>query len=266
MLSRIFIFLLISLSCQTGELTVTGNLPSNLKEVSAIEITSKSDLIWVIEDAGNKNILYGLNQQGKIIKELTITNAKNRDWEDLTSDKDGNIYIGDFGNNSGKRNEFTIYKIKNPEQSDQKANAEIINFVLPKDIKSKNFEAFFLHNNNFYLFSKGRKKEALLKVPNVIGNHTAQLITTFNLPKKNNKVTSADISEDGKTIILLNHDKVWELTNFTDDNFFNGKSTSIDFEHNSQKEGICFAKNKNLFITDERNKSSGGNIYLLNLK
>ncbi len=261
MLYKTVLFLLIFLSCQTGKLEVLANIPSNLKEVSALEISTTSNLNWVIEDAGNKNILYGLDDSGNILKMLTIKNARNSDWEDLTSDIDGNIYIGDFGNNKLKRKIFTIYKIKKPEHLNEEATAEIINFVLPNNLDSKNFEAFFLYNNNFYLFSKGKKKEVLLKVPNTIGEHTAQLITTFNLPKKNNKVTSADISSDGKTVILLNHDKVWKLTNFTDDNFFNGDITSINFEHNSQKEGICFKTNSSIYITDEMKKGGGGNIY-----
>ena len=61
--------------------------------------------------------------------------------------------------------------------------------------------------------------------------------------------------------MLLNHDKLWELTNFTSDNFFEGFVNAIDFHHDSQKEGICFKDNSSYYITDEQNGSEGGNIY-----
>ncbi len=96
------LIIILCFSCQTGNLSVIADLPNSLKETSAVELIGNSNLIWVIEDAGNKNILYGLNTKGKIVKEIKITNAKNTDWEDLASDSLGNIYIGDFGNNSKK--------------------------------------------------------------------------------------------------------------------------------------------------------------------
>ena len=90
------------MSCQTGKLEVIGDISDSLKEVSAVETVFNSKLLWVIEDAGNKNVVYGLHENGSISKSITITNCKNNDWEDLTSDTLGNLYIGDFGNNKKK--------------------------------------------------------------------------------------------------------------------------------------------------------------------
>lgn len=256
---------LIFLSCSTGKLSIIANAPSSLEEISAAETTSKSALIWVIEDAGNKNILYGLDTSGTIKKELKITNAENKDWEDLTSDNFGNIYIGDIGNNKENRNTYTIYKIANPENSNVTATAEIIEFKLPKKMKEKDFEGFFLHENNFYLFSKETKDFKVFSVPNAIGSHKATLVSEFNLEGKNNKITSADISDDGKKIVLLNHEKLWLLTDFEGDNFFEGKITQAPFNHDTQKEGICFKNNTTVLITDEQHKNDGGNIYEFSL-
>ena len=251
-------------SCQTGKLNVIVDINSDLEEVSAIEVTSNNPLFWVIEDAGNKNSIYGLDNTGRIVKSIDIENAKNEDWEDLTSDSQGNMYIGDFGNNSKKREEFSILKISNINTVKDKSTASKINFTLPKNVKSKDFEAFFLLNDKFYIFSKENKDALLISVPNVIGNHVATLITEFKLKGKHSEITSADISDDGKTVVLLNHDKLWKLTRFTNDNFFNGNIESIDFEHDSQKEGICFKNESSIYITDESSKSEGGNIYSFN--
>ncbi|WCO01245.1 hypothetical protein [Psychroserpens ponticola] len=253
------------ISCSTGKLKVLADIPSSLKETSAIEKTNDSNTIWVIQDAGNNNHLYGLSLKGAIIKDISIKNGENNDWEDLTSDSEGNMYIGDFGNNNENRTNFTIYKISNPENITSSANASLINFTLPKGMNSVDFESFFLHNGFFYIFSKDNKTCKLIKVPNKEGNHIASYISKVKLKGKHTKVTSADISNDGKIVVLLNHDKLWKLTNYSNDDFFNGTIEALRFEHDSQKEGVNFTNNNQVLITDERTKNEGGNIYRFNL-
>jgi len=246
-------------SCNTGNLKVIADLPNSLKEASAIEKVVNSNLLWTIEDSGNKNNIYGLDVKGNIIKDIDIENSSNIDWEDLTSDEKGNLYIGDFGNNIKNRDDFTIYKVSNLDA--EETHAERINFMLPKQSKPEDFEAFFLLKNDFYIFSKENKSTKLFKVPNQIGKHTAEFIAEFKLKGKNTNITSADISKNGKTIVLLNHDKIWKISNFQEDNFFNGRIEMFKLNHNSQKEGICFKTNSKVYITDEKDKSEGGNLY-----
>ena len=65
--------------------------------------------------------------------------------------------------------------------------------------------------------------------------------------------------------MLLNHEKLWLLSNFEGDNFFEGKITQVPFNHDTQKEGICFKNNTTVLITDEQHKNDGGNIYEFSL-
>lgn len=265
-LKPIFILTLLFLSCNTGKLDIVASIDNKIDEASALEIVKGSNLLWTIEDAGNKNHLFGLNYKGNIKKKIKITNAKNTDWEDLTSDTLGNIYIGDFGNNSKKRKNLTIYKVNIDTLTTNTTTAKTISFTLPRNLEPEDFESFFLLKNNFYIFSKNQKKNLLLKVPNKVGSHTAELITKFKLDGKQTKVTSAAISPDKKTIALLNHDKLWKITNFKSDNFFEGDIEELKFEHNSQKEGICFKDDNTVYISDERSKNKASYIYSFNLK
>lgn len=258
--------LLIGTSCQSqGQLTIEADIINDLKEVSAAQLDLQSDIIWVIEDAGNEVNLIGLNAKGNPTRTIRINNAKNHDWEDLTSDKQGNIYIGDFGNNNEKRKIFKILKVKHADLFKDEAIAEVIEFTLPKKQGSKDFEAFFIYNNTFYIISKETKKFFVFKVPNVIGKHKAIAVTEHKFKGKHNRITAADISPNGKTIVLLNHDKLWKLSDFKRDDFFSGTIEKLDFNHSSQKEGICFKTNSSVIITDERKGLEGGNIYSFKL-
>ncbi|SDB65640.1 hypothetical protein SAMN03097699_3128 [Flavobacteriaceae bacterium MAR_2010_188] len=250
------------LSCQTGNLEVIADITTELKEVSAVEQVEGSQLFWVIEDAGNDNRIYGLDTNGTIAKSILISNAKNEDWEDLTSDNFGNIYIGDFGDNGRNRKTYTIYKISVNDLDKESANAEKIEFKMPKDSKSMDFESFFSWQDSFYIFSKDDGDFKVLKVKNEAGKQNAEIIGEYNLDGNNNEITSADISPDGKTILLLNNTKLWKLTDFKDEKFFKGKIKAILFNHSSQKEGVCFDNKNNIIMTDE-NSGMGSNIYEL---
>ena len=262
---NLIVLILVCFACKTGKLRLIASLDSKLDEASAIETIMNSELLWTIEDSGNDNSLYGLNHKGGIVKSINISNATNEDWEDLTSDSLGNIYIGDFGNNNKKRKKFTIYKVNHPETLVKSATAEEIHFKLPENVKSEDFEGFFFFDDHFYVFSKENSSSILLKIPNQIGEHVAELITDFNLEGKHHKITSAAISPNKETVVLLNHDKLWKITNFKPDNFFQGRVEELKFNHDSQKEGICFKDNSTVYITDERNQSEGGNIYTFKL-
>lgn len=262
-----FLLTLTFISCYSGKLKPLASFPIALKEASAAEVIDGTNVMWTLEDHGNDSDLHAFNAlTGERISSFKV-DAPNKDWEDLTSDEHGNLYIGDIGNNDHKRKELQIYKVSNPLKSEGTLNVlETITFNLPKNLRKNDFEAFFLWNNHFYLFSKNHKKVVILKVPNRNGNQTVQLLTHFKFEEgKDNRITSADIRKDGRELVLLNHEKLWRITEFTGDRFFEGKLESISFHHNSQKEGICYRSPETLLITDERNGHEGGNIYSFKL-
>ncbi|MFD2543345.1 hypothetical protein ACFSSB_13515 [Lacinutrix gracilariae] len=262
-------------SCTTKNIVNITDLPADVNEVSGTEIAIDSDLIWMVNDSGNKPKLFGLDAKGKIKKELKI-DAKNHDWEDLTSDDQGNLYIGDFGNNDSKRKNLTILKIQASSlTSDATVKVERISFSYPDQKKFPpkkkqlyfDCEAFFYFNKNLYLFTKSRVKgdfgkTSVYKIPEEAGNHEAQLLGSFNSCTESHCwITSADISPDKKTMVLLSQKAVLLFTNFEGDDFFNGTIKEFPFEHISQKESICFKDATTLYITDEKAHDTGGNLY-----
>ena len=109
-------------------------------------------------------------------------------------------------------------------------------------------------------------KFIVLKVPNKTGRHEAIVRSDYNLKGKHNKITSADISLNDEKVLLLNHDKLWALSGFEGDDFFSGAINKLPFQHNTQKEGVCFVNDTIVILTNERNDYEGGNIYSFNLK
>lgn len=285
---RNYIFILSAftfLSCQqeSGNLTTVFSLPKKLKEVSGITYLDSSNLIWTLEDSGNANEIYGLNfENGAIEKTLTIENTENIDWEDITKDKEGNLYIGDFGNNDNERKDLCIYKMDKKSLATESAMpAYKVSFAYPeqKDFPPKktamfyDVEGFFEFKNNFYLFTKNRSKgfdgtAFLYKIPNTPGFHQAVLMGEFKTCDNYNHcaITAATISPDETKVAVLTHDTVFLFENFEGDNFLKGIKSTLELNHFSQKEAVSFIDNDRLFIADEKTKSVGGNVYEVNIK
>lgn len=258
------------------------NLPIALTESSGLQ-TYNHGIIWTHNDSGNLPVIYKIDTAGKINQFKTITNATNFDWEDLAKDDKGNLYIGDFGNNNNERKSLQIYIVSNPNDvKEDRLKAEVISFTysdqkaFPPSPSNMNFdvEAMIVFDHNIYLFSKNNTSPysgyvKLYKLPVTPGKHEAKLIDSLFIDDNSmleNSITAADISPDQKKIVLLTYNNIWLLNNFEGDNFFNGDIVPIQLPTLTQKEGVSFKNNTEIYISDERFKNIiGGKLYVVSL-
>ncbi len=275
-----FLLFLICILCtgcaHYGQLTFICKLPKKFDENSGI-VTLEDDKIWLIEDNGNDDAIYEVSTEGKRLREFEVKNAKNIDWEDLTKDEKGNLYIGDFGNNDNDRKDMVIYKIPNPtKEPGDKIEAVKINFKYPEQkqyppVSSKrkyDTEALFYLDSVLYIITKDRSNpfagEALLyTVPAKAGNYNATLVGTFKTcdTLSTCQITSAAISPDKKKIVLLGYGSLWIITEFDLPNFSKGKVQYIDLGVRTQLEAVCFKDNTTILLSDEKNQILGRNLY-----
>ncbi|WP_378175931.1 hypothetical protein [Aquimarina sp. SS2-1] len=256
------------------DLILVNDLSKLNREISGITLFPGEEIIYAINDSGNSNSIFLLDLKGEIKKEIRIPNTKNKDWEDLAYDHKHTLYIGDFGNNDNDRKDLVVYKIS--QISSNTPVAKEIRFTLedqkkfPPKKKNRNFdiEAMIFRNNYLYLFSKNRNSKfegitKLYKMPAQPGNHVAKLIATFETcgDEKDCFVTGAAVNKDGSKIVLLTYNKLFVLSDFKDDDFFEGNIEKIKLNHYSQKESICFKNDSILLITDEGSGKSAGNLY-----
>lgn len=278
----IFLVLSVFTSCSNyGQLKVIADLPGRLDENSGLA-TYGDSTVWVIEDGGNKDEIYQINLKGNIVKSLKVKNGDNQDWEDLTTDKAGNLYIGDIGNNANKRKDLVIYKLPNPTiEPGDKIDAEKIKLHYPdqKDFPPKkeglfyDSEAIFHHDGKIFIVTKNRSKaftgEAhIYSVPDTKGTYEATLVGSFTPCKdwKICQITSIDLSPKGDRIVALSYGKLFIFTDFTWDDFTKGNMQEIDLGARSQLESVCFLNDDTLLISDEKAHSEGGNLYTYSIK
>ncbi len=109
-----------------SDISTVGTLPEQIAETSGL-IYYNGRLITHNDSGGNPE-LYELDPETLgITRVVQITNAENRDWEDIAQDEQF-IYIGDFGNNSGSRQDLVVYKV--PKSEYARAKSICVSFSL----------------------------------------------------------------------------------------------------------------------------------------
>ncbi len=271
----LFLFLNVCNTPTTNTLQIIGQLPRELNENSGMVWLHQH--LWMVNDSGNTNHIFKLDQKGNIKARIEVKNAQNIDWEDVATDTKNNIYIGDFGNNDNNREDLKIYTIDINKINKSSVTASTIAFTLadqddfsPKK-KNRNFdiEAFVYFKKGFYLFTKNRssKFDGVSKVYRLELNQpqqVAKLVAEINLCDnlQTCQVTGAAIFKN--KIVLLMHDKIYELQDFEVHKF--SKIRPIALSHNSQKEAICFRNESILFISDEKKDKKPAQLYQFNLQ
>ncbi len=251
-------------------------LNSKVEETSGLLYFQNN--LWTFNDSGGLPELYEIDSiSGEITKTLTIKNAQNIDWEDITQNENF-IFISDTGNNSGIRTDLTIYKIDKkqiyPDSSNQTIFAEKItlNYENQTDFnytKNHNFdcEAITYNNNQLLLFSKNRGDNNcnLYQIPCEKGNYIAKKIYSFD---SEGLICGAELSPNHKELILIGYTKkyisfLWIFSDFVGNDFFSGKRKKIVLEQDIQGEAVCYSVDNKVFISAEKTKICEAALYQL---
>ena len=142
-------------------------LPRALNEISGLEKLNDSVLI-AINDSGNSPDIFFINLQGDILKKCRVLNAPNTDWEDLTMDDKGNLFIADVGNNLNERKDLCVIKL-NADQAFQADSISVQKIFYsyadqtdfpPKHTGFKyNCEAIYWKDDCLHLITKNESKK-----------------------------------------------------------------------------------------------------------
>src|SRR5262245_60231493 len=97
---------------------------ADLKESSGIVASRRHPgVFWSHNDSGDAARLFAFRRDGSAVRAsgdtaytgIGIDTANNRDWEDITTDDAGQLYVGDTGNNGNARDDLAIYVVPEPD-------------------------------------------------------------------------------------------------------------------------------------------------------
>lgn len=250
-------------------------LPPDFVEVSGLYITAP-DSIWWHNDSGDRPRLLLTDGRGRVKQRIVLPGIQNRDWEDITADDTGYLYLGDFGNNLNRRTDLRIYRyhprtrqldsilFRYPDQQ---------SFAPPLAQWNFDAEGFLWFRDSLHIFSKnrvgaGNYYSKHYTVPAHPGQYTAILRDSLLLPKR--VVTGAALSPDRKQIALLSYfyrmtflgflpktrTTIWTLSDFPGSQFFKGTLRETRVKKPllvpTQYEAIDYVSDKRVLIASER--------------
>ena len=271
--ASILIFVLFSSLISYSQKKLVAELPHKLKEISGLAFLNDSILI-AHNDSGNEAEIYFLDLLGNKIHTVVIENAENKDWEDITLDQKGHIYIADIGNNNNTRKDLCVYKVSSKNILEKETvKAEKITFNYPEQLafppeeKDLHFdcEGIAFYKDSLYLFTKCRAepfdgKTFCYTIPTEAGTYKAEKQFEYVLGKGGwwkDAVTGAEIKND--KCYLLTYDRLI---------IFSFKHKKLEYLQQiglgkiSQKEAVAVNSIGQIYIADERHKVlGGGNLY-----
>jgi hypothetical protein len=263
---------------QTLPLTVVAPLSSTVSESSGLIPSKLPGHWWTHNDSGGAAELYCIDSTGAVVRTVTVLGATNVDWEELTADGTGHVYIGDFGNNGNNRQDLVIYQLPHPDSSlldslvasgiyfsyaDQTA------FPPADSLLHYDMEAMVAWGDSLYLFSKNRTVPfdgytRLHVLPAQPGTYVTQPIDSFFAgagPMQAEWICGAALNPDGTQLMLVSYGQGWLFSCYDGQDFFGGSAVRLSWPLR-QMEAAAWSGPDTLFLTDERfNGSSGGDLH-----
>jgi hypothetical protein len=189
-------------------------------------------LYWTHNDSGDGPYIYALDERGARRGTWRVRGASARDWEDIAAGPGPQagvnyLYIGDIGDDEGRRAEIVVYRVKEPtinpaDYSASKLNplvtddAEVIRFHYPDG--AHDAEALLVHptTGDIYVVNKvAFANSAVYKAVaplDTSGPTTLKRIAELNVPSLfGGVITGGDISPDGLRVALCDYVDGYEL-------------------------------------------------------
>ena len=265
---------------RTDSFRTLATLPAKLTVTSGLAPAGEGT-VYVHNDSGNSPELYEINPgDGQIIRTIRISGRRNTDWEELAWDSSF-LYIGDFGNNSGRRKDLAILKVSRAEiVFRDTVSAGLISFHYPEQTRftwsrAHDFdcEAMIAIGDSLYLFTKNRGDLGtnIYRLPGDPGTYAALHVGHFNT---RGLVTAADLLHRAKnTLVLLGYETgqrqnktfLWIAEDIEGTHFLGGRWHRRDLTFNLQAEAILFTSDSTLLMTNEQEGGKGGRIHELRL-
>ena len=258
-----------------------AELPEEVNETSGLFF--HNGRLWTHNDSGGKPILYALDTTTfEVVQKVTLSNAKNKDWEDVCTDGK-TVFVGDFGNNNGNRKNLRIFTFPLsaiPDEGDASVTVDSIRFSFgdQTNFEKRRYEhdfdceAMFTSEDYLYLLSKGWETGTtrLYRLPKTAGNHVAEVVNGFD---SQGLITGADYDRENRIMVVVGYVKsIWKPFMYIIFDFDEAgvKLSNHRFEMpqwvGAQTEGICFFDDGRCYVSAETSPSMTSRVFVVDFR
>lgn len=258
-------------------------MDNRLDEQSGLAVSwLHDDVYWVINDSGADAELVGMNHSGAVLGTYKVTDANNRDWEDLASTKiNGTAYIliADIGDNLGINPYYLLHLVAEPKTLEQKEVSVIwtLKYTFPDGPHDSESVMIDSKSQHIYVISKRTKPAVVYQLPfpqpgskpadEII---TAKPIANLLIPqpsaeelkkdprygKYRSQPTAADINLQSNRAAVLTYQDIYIFDRSPQQSWaeaFSAAPQVIKMPPLPQGESICFKRDgKSLLVGSEK--------------
>jgi hypothetical protein len=183
-----------------------------LRESSGLTISPRyPGILWTHndDDVGGHSFLFSMKKNGKVISAYVVRQNL-IDWEDIASDKAGNLYLADIGSNGMVRTHVAVHRVREPDPFKRYGNVRVDRTWLLRFPEGpiNDCESFFLHRGFGYLITKNRENDGVNEFVKLYRfalsdmRRSIPLQLMARIPTDYN-VTAADLSDDKQRLALV---------------------------------------------------------------
>jgi hypothetical protein len=241
----------------------------NLMEASGLAYSRNNPgMVWTHQDSGNTNMLFLLDAEtGEILVRYRIDGTVNIDWEDMElsigpEPGENYVYISDTGDNQQRRNNYTIYRFKEPfyksehqGQTLNLTNLELETIIFQYPDGSKDGEGMFVDPETLDIFITTKRdtysRLYVIPYPQLIGEiNVAKFAGEFGFRES----SAATTNQSGSKVLIKNRQDIffWEKENGeTMVQMLSRTPIRAPYAGEPQGEAICFDLEDNYFTLSE---------------
>ncbi len=237
--------------------TLGKNTNHSLEEASGLAASERyPGCLWTHNDSGHPAELFLLDTAAKTIGTWRLTNARNRDWEDIALGPGPNggwwIYVGDIGDNNERYDLKVIYRLPEPSLEDQASLPVADTLYVRLSGGPRDTEAMMVdpRTNNLYLVSKKEKAVTLFEVRYPFLTDTLLAEPVLTLPVT--RIVAGDISRDGDEILLKSYESIYYWRRTQDETIPQALSkppVELAYEQEPQGEAIAWSRDGSCYYT-----------------
>lgn len=266
---RYFIFSSLLSFLAHGQVVETLTLPDEVEEASGVAYLSPG-FVYIINDSGNEPRLFEFSYPEMELLGSYFIDGENRDWETLSYDRFGNLYICDIGDNLNQYYDRVYYKIRRADldhRYDTLTSERITRYLRnePRNVTHRDFdwESAIWLDGGMHHFSKNRREPFDGKVINFFWTEYTDTLNQIDSSivsegtRELNWITDATLSADGRHLFLLTSNKIFAYMDFPESRFFEGYPMELSLPGIRQREGLCAVNENELLVVSEDNRLLG---------
>lgn len=237
------------------------------------------DLFWTHNDSGDGPTLYALDRKGRSRGRWRVSGAQAVDWEDIAAGPGPQpgvsyLYIGDIGDNDSERESITVYRVVEPDLTNEDDSAtgnnqhttgpaEAIRLKYPDG--KHDAEALLVHPSTGDLYIVAKTFDATSGIYKLKAPYSGTAVNTLSSVGKigspsliGGLFTGGDIAPDGRRLVLCDYLDAYEMRlpensagDF--DNIWTQPLEIVELGPRRQGESVCYRLDgKAILATSER--------------